>query len=149
MSHALLTDIQLKGLPVDALDLTTSIVRPPIVLDFTESGRIILEFPTQHPISNHDSICTALSAGTYTITFPAASVLTIPSGNVEPTVNGFTPQLNPFSGVIIHLPQGGSVSTPSSQNSGPISQLRPIHILGPAAKVTASTSSAILNGTQS
>ena len=83
----------LKG-PDGTPILIESIVRPPVVLDFTDSGRVILEFPTQHPTSTHDPICTSLVDGTYTITFPPSSVLTIPSGNIEPTVNGQRIQLS-------------------------------------------------------
>jgi hypothetical protein len=122
---------------VDTIEDT--IVRPPILLDFTDSGRIILEFPTQHPASAHGTISTSLSAGMYTITFPHASVLTVPSGNVEPIVNGVPIRIAPTTGAIVHLPQGGSVSTPSGQTRGLLSQPRSLHILGPEARVTAST----------
>ena len=125
-------------------ELTSKVVCPPVLLDFTDSGRIILEFPTQHPASRHDAISTSLVAGIYTISFPPASVLTIPSGNVEPTVNG-TSQPAPPAGVIVHLPRGGSVSIPSGQTRGILPQPRTISILGPEAKVTTSTPSAALS----
>ena len=118
--------------------LIESIVRPPVVLDFTDSGRVILEFPTQHPTSTHDPICTSLVDGTYTITFPPSSVLTIPSGNIEPTVNGQRIQLSQSVGVIVNLPRGGSVSIPTAQTEGVVPPHR-IAVLGLSARVTAST----------
>ena len=87
---------------METLTYDPTIIRPPIVLDFTDSGRLIFEFPTQHPTSQHDSICTSLAGGAYTVTFPASSVVTIPSGNIEPTVNDEEMDLGPTCGLIIN-----------------------------------------------
>ena len=121
---------------METLAYDPTIIRPPIVLDFTDSGRLIFEFPTQHPMSQHDSISTSLAGGAYTVTFPNSSVVTIPSGNIEPTVNGEEMEMRPTCGLIVNLPHGGTISTPSGQTHGVLPKSREISVDGLGANTT-------------
>ncbi len=116
-----------------------TIIRPPFVLDFTDSGRLVFEFPTQHPMSQHGSVNTSLSGGAYTVTFPASTVVTIPSGNIQPTVNGEEIDLDPSCGLIINLLRGGTITTPSGQTDGVLLHPKEIQVDGFAASVTAAS----------
>ena len=116
------------------------ILRPPFSL-VPVTGGLTVEFTAGPATSEHGPVCTELSGGDFSISFPTGSTVFVPeTGVMGATING-EPFKLPGSmpcGLTVDLPQGGTISFPSGQNEQPDSTApRPVRlsISGTGAKI--------------
>jgi hypothetical protein len=81
--------------------------------------RLTIEFPAGPPKSEHGPVCTELSNDDFSISFPAGSTVSIPSG-VDGTINGAPFQLPSLGtgGLTVSFPSKGTIRTASGQTPG-------------------------------
>lgn len=96
------------------------LLRPPFELDFPSNGGVVVSFPAGQPRSEHGPVCTELSQGDFSISFPTGSSVTIPSGNNVDVILNDEPFLLPASEsgrLVVNFPSPGTISIPSGQTN--------------------------------
>jgi len=89
-------------------------LRRPFILNFP-SGGFTVEFPAQQERAEYPNVCTNLSGGNFTISFPNNTAVTIPSSDREITLNGepFRLPSSESNNLVVKFPAGGTISFPN------------------------------------